>query len=200
MTAAVRAATHPDQPAIGRLAEAAGLFPAAALTEMIAPALFGSVPDLWLVAERDHAALGEGLLALAADPTRLEAMGRAASRSVAEHWALEAQARNLEACYREAMALGDRIAVLVEGRVAQVGTPEEVYDAPATAAVARLFGDPPVNLVPAQAGPGGVRALGLHLPLRAPGPGAALLGPVLDRVAVVQDTLVAAVREAVPAG
>lgn len=75
--------------------------------------------------------------------------------------------------HREAMALGDRIAVLVEGRVAHVGTPDEVYDAPATVAVARLFGDPPLNLVPAWIGPDGVRALGLRLPLRArPSPSA----------------------------
>lgn len=75
--------------------------------------------------------------------------------------------------HREAMALGDRIAVLVGGRVAQVGTPDEVYDAPATVAVARLFGDPPLNLVPAGIGPDGVRALGLRLPLRArPSPAA----------------------------
>lgn len=47
--------------------------------------------------------------------------------------------------YREAMALGDRIAVLEGGRVTQVGTPEEVYLAPATLSVARLFGDPAIN-------------------------------------------------------
>ena len=79
--------------------------------------------------------------------------------------------------HREAMALGDRIAVLVEGRVAQVGTPEEVYDAPATVAVARLFGDPPLNLIPARAEPGGVRALGLHLPLRPARPSPAGAAP-----------------------
>ena len=51
--------------------------------------------------------------------------------------------------YREAMALGDRIAVMDRGRFIQVGTPEEVYHAPASIDVARQFGDPTINLVPA---------------------------------------------------
>lgn len=34
--------------------------------------------------------------------------------------------------YKEAMALGDRIAVLVDGRIEQIGTPGEIYLAPAT--------------------------------------------------------------------
>jgi ABC-type sugar transport system ATPase subunit len=40
----------------------------------------------------------------------------------------------------EAMALGDRMAVLIEGRLRQVGTPQEVTLAPADAGVARLVG------------------------------------------------------------
>ncbi len=50
--------------------------------------------------------------------------------------------------YREAMALGDRIAVLDGGRVVQCDEPTEIYDRPATLAVGRLFGDPPINIVP----------------------------------------------------
>jgi multiple sugar transport system ATP-binding protein len=48
--------------------------------------------------------------------------------------------------YREAMAIADRIAVLVDGRLEQVASPEEVYASPASVAVARLFGDPSINL------------------------------------------------------
>jgi multiple sugar transport system ATP-binding protein len=51
--------------------------------------------------------------------------------------------------YKEAMALGDRIAVLAEGRLVQVAAPAEIYSKPATVGVARLFGDPTVNLAPA---------------------------------------------------
>lgn len=49
--------------------------------------------------------------------------------------------------YKEAMALGDRIAVLADGTIRQVGTPEEIYNSPATIDIARLFGDPTINLL-----------------------------------------------------
>ena len=48
----------------------------------------------------------------------------------------------------EAMGLGDRIAVLDQGRVCQVGPPVEVYDDPASTFVATFIGSPPMNLVP----------------------------------------------------
>ena len=47
----------------------------------------------------------------------------------------------------EALSLADRIAVLAEGRVLQVGTPREVYLRPCSALVARQLGQPPINLV-----------------------------------------------------
>ena len=52
--------------------------------------------------------------------------------------------------YKEAMALGDKIAVLLEGGFAQVAPPREVYREPATLGVARLFGDPTINVIPAE--------------------------------------------------
>jgi ABC-type sugar transport system ATPase subunit len=48
----------------------------------------------------------------------------------------------------EAMAMGDRVAVLTAGRVLQCDTPANVYAHPATAAVARTFGPLPMNLLP----------------------------------------------------
>jgi ABC-type sugar transport system ATPase subunit len=48
----------------------------------------------------------------------------------------------------EAMGLGDRIAVLNQGTVRQVGPPVEVYDHPADTFVATFIGSPPMNLVP----------------------------------------------------
>jgi len=50
--------------------------------------------------------------------------------------------------YKEAMALGDRIAVLLDGVFAQIANPAEVYRQPATLSVARLFGEPTINLIP----------------------------------------------------
>ncbi len=50
--------------------------------------------------------------------------------------------------YKEAMALGDRVAVLVDGAFWQISPPHEVYDLPSSTRIARLFGDPPINLLP----------------------------------------------------
>jgi multiple sugar transport system ATP-binding protein len=49
--------------------------------------------------------------------------------------------------YKEAMALGDRIAVMSDKGIRQIGTPEEIYLTPANIAIARLFGDPTINLL-----------------------------------------------------
>ena len=46
----------------------------------------------------------------------------------------------------EAMTLGDRICVLRDGEVQQVGTPIELYEQPANAFVARFIGSPPMNV------------------------------------------------------
>jgi len=48
--------------------------------------------------------------------------------------------------YREALALGDRIGVLVDGKFQQIDSPHGIYRNPRTREVARLFGDPPINL------------------------------------------------------
>jgi multiple sugar transport system ATP-binding protein len=46
----------------------------------------------------------------------------------------------------EALTMADRIAVLNEGRIMQVGTPEDIYDRPATTFIAQLVGSPRINL------------------------------------------------------
>jgi multiple sugar transport system ATP-binding protein len=50
----------------------------------------------------------------------------------------------------EAMTLGDRICVMHDGKVAQIGAPLEVYRHPASVFVARFLGSPPMNIVPAR--------------------------------------------------
>ena len=47
----------------------------------------------------------------------------------------------------EAMGLGDRIAVLNQGKVCEVGTPQEIYDRPTDTFVATFIGSPPMNLI-----------------------------------------------------
>jgi multiple sugar transport system ATP-binding protein len=47
----------------------------------------------------------------------------------------------------EAMGLGDRIAVLNQGKVRQVGTPQDIYIHPTDTFVATFIGSPPMNLI-----------------------------------------------------
>ncbi|MDD9369271.1 MAG: ATP-binding cassette domain-containing protein [Acidimicrobiales bacterium] len=48
----------------------------------------------------------------------------------------------------EAMTMADRIAIMSEGRLQQVGTPQDVYDAPANLFVAGFIGTPAMNTIP----------------------------------------------------
>ena len=57
----------------------------------------------------------------------------------------------------EAMTLADRIVCLQGGRVAQEGTPDELYARPRTLFVASFIGSPPINLLPAVALDGELR-------------------------------------------
>lgn len=49
----------------------------------------------------------------------------------------------------EAMTMADRIIVLNEGRIEQIGTPTEIYENPASTFVAGFMGAPPMNLLKA---------------------------------------------------
>lgn len=67
----------------------------------------------------------------------------------------------------EAMTMGDRVAVLKDGKLQQVASPRELYDTPANAFVASFIGSPAMNLIPADvAGLGavtfGIRPEDLH--------------------------------------
>jgi ABC-type sugar transport system ATPase subunit len=55
----------------------------------------------------------------------------------------------------EAMTLGDRIALLREGAIEQVGPPLELYRRPVSRFVATFLGSPPINIWPAALGPEG---------------------------------------------
>jgi len=57
----------------------------------------------------------------------------------------------------EALSLADRIAVMDSGVFKQIGTPDEVYDAPENLFVADFVGEPRMNLLPGSAEPGGIR-------------------------------------------
>ena len=49
----------------------------------------------------------------------------------------------------EAMTMGDRVAVLKDGLLQQVGTPQELYDTPDNVFVAGFIGSPAMNLIDA---------------------------------------------------
>lgn len=49
----------------------------------------------------------------------------------------------------EATTMADRIAILEDGRIRQIGTPEEIYRNPKSLAVAQRLGAPAINVLPA---------------------------------------------------
>ena len=66
----------------------------------------------------------------------------------------------------EALTMADRIGVLNHGALVQVGTPEDIYDRPATTFVAQLVGSPKINLLNASTENGTLTLKGsdVHLP------------------------------------
>jgi multiple sugar transport system ATP-binding protein len=80
----------------------------------------------------------------------------------------------------EVMAISDRVAVMIGGRIAQIGTPDEVYNQPNSVAVAKVIGSPPMNFFKGRASGDGGRFIpdllpgGLPLPI--PAPNATTLG------------------------
>lgn len=61
--------------------------------------------------------------------------------------------------YLEAMSLADRIAVLDKGRIRQLGTAKEMYYTPGSEFVAKLFGEPEINILPADYSVSGDRGI-----------------------------------------
>lgn len=76
----------------------------------------------------------------------------------------------------EAMSVGDLLAVLVNGRIEDVGEPQRVYDSPRSLAVARFLGERPMNLFEDGATIAGIRPERIRL-----SPQGALRGSVVRR-------------------
>ncbi len=74
------------------------------------------------------------------------------------------------ASQHDAMAMCDRIAVLIEGRLEQYASPDDVYHRPATVEVARFFGEPSMNILTGRVEVGGsgrrIRVLDHWVPVR----------------------------------
>ncbi|MFN8493725.1 MAG: ABC transporter ATP-binding protein [Caldilineaceae bacterium] len=68
----------------------------------------------------------------------------------------------------EALTLADRIGVLRQGRVVQVGTPQDIYDRPTNIFVAQLVGTPRINLLRASHANGTLNITGSGLQMALP--------------------------------
>ncbi len=60
----------------------------------------------------------------------------------------------------EAMTLADKIVVLKDGEIQQIGSPIDLYEKPANLFVAQFLGSPKMNVFDAEAVPGGLRVAG----------------------------------------
>jgi multiple sugar transport system ATP-binding protein len=78
----------------------------------------------------------------------------------------------------EAMTLGQRVAVMRDGRIQQVDAPQELYARPANLFVAAFIGSPAMNLVEAEIGTGRLRFgdYAIPLPTDAPPDGRVVAG------------------------
>ncbi len=86
----------------------------------------------------------------------------------------------------EAMTLAHRVAVMENGRIMQLGTPEEIYNRPANLFVAGFIGSPAMNLVPGSVEDGVFHGIGLAVPLPgAPTLVAAVLGARAEDMRIV---------------
>jgi len=105
--------------------------------------------------ERQRAALGRAIVRapqafLLDEPlSQLDARLRTELRGelLALHRGLAATMIYVTHDQTEAMTMGQRVAVLHEGRLRQVGTPEEIYQRPADVHVARATGTPGMNVL-----------------------------------------------------
>ena len=82
------------------------------------------------------------------DPAQRFEMRRALKRLQADERATIVLATN---DHDDALALADVLVVMDLGRVVAAGPPQELYDRPATADLARLVGSPPMNVLPVRA-------------------------------------------------
>lgn len=61
--------------------------------------------------------------------------------------------------HTEAMTVGTTLAVLIDGKIEQIGAPQDVYDRPANIRVAKFLGEPPMNVSELFAAPFGMESV-----------------------------------------
>ncbi len=90
----------------------------------------------------------------------------------------------------EALTMADRIGVLREGKLIQVGTPNDIYDRPATTFVAQLVGTPRINLYRATRENGSLHIMSSAIKLPTPNadiPSSILMGIRPEDVKITPD-------------
>ncbi|CTQ63011.1 MAG: ABC transporter ATP-binding protein [Roseibium album] len=87
----------------------------------------------------------------------------------------------------EAMTLADRVVVMKNGVVQQIGSPTEIYDRPANAFVASFIGNPAMNLVEGEVADGTFHAPNVSIPGLSAADGKVVLGFRAEDANVVQN-------------
>ena len=111
--------------------------------------------------------------------SNLDAKLRVAMRAEIKHLAYELEVTTLYVTHDqiEAMTLADRVAIMKDGIILQLASPEEIYNDPVNAYVAGFIGSPAMNLIPVTSVDGKVQAEnGIEFKIEAPRPGALTLG------------------------
>ena len=163
----LRAAKRPESEVNERVAEAAKML-------QLEPYLTRK-PSKLSGGEQQRVALGRAMVRhpkafLMDEPlTNLDAELRAEMRAEVKHLQQRLGATMIYVTHdqTEAMALGDRIAILNKGNLEQLGAPMEVYNRPASLFAARFIGSPPMNLIEAEVTNGHLTAAG-DLQIKAP--------------------------------
>ncbi|MBE2316495.1 ABC transporter ATP-binding protein [Solirubrobacter sp. CPCC 204708] len=156
----LRAANAPESEINERVAEAARML-------QLEPYLTRK-PNKLSGGEQQRVALGRAMVRhpkafLMDEPlTNLDAELRADMRAEVKHLQQRLGATMVYVTHDqvEAMALGDRIAIMNKGNLEQLGAPMEVYNRPATLFAARFIGSPPMNLIEAEVTNGHLTAAG----------------------------------------
>ncbi|WP_414439767.1 ABC transporter ATP-binding protein [Burkholderia sp. 22PA0106] len=122
--------------------------------------------------------------------SNLDAKLRGAMRAELKHLARELAVTTVYVTHDqvEAMTLASRVAIMKDGVLQQIDTPEIIYNEPANAFVAEFVGSPAMNLLHGQ-GRGGRFVLpdGLTLPVVPPRDGALTLGVRPEDIAIGSD-------------
>lgn len=165
--------------------------------------LLGRLPGTYSGGERRRAAIGRALvrrprvLLLDQPLTDLDAKIRQEMAAELKRVQRETKQTMIYAThdYEEAVTMADRILVMKEGKMEQLGSPEDVYEQPQSAFVAAIVGSPAMNLIRCRAewidGQIRVQHPAFQLNLPAPAPPQAtevLLGVRPEHLAAVSES------------